>query len=421
MKFLDFVKNNIVLLDGSTGSLMQRYGLLPGEATEGWSITHPETVQGIHRAYFEAGSNLVITNTFAASALKYDEQMLEKLIGAAFDNVRKARDESSGGQEKFIAFDIGPLGALLEPFGDLEFEQAVDAFSQAVRIAVQYGPDVIMAETFGDIYETRAAVTAIRENSDLPILVSNTYGKNGRLMTGADPETTVNILEGMGVDLIGVNCSFGPDTLSGTVREYLENASVPVSFKPNAGLPEVIGGKQVYSCGPEQFAEISMQVIREGVRLAGGCCGTSPDYIRALAEAVRAENITGHIPKPGENVKISSHSATETVTEEKLDEYRRSALTDPEDIEDSLCEAEPVCFRPADPKSLEKVLRMYNGKMLIDPQDLKTGELESLFELTEKYGAAVIAPDEGTGERRSEFDRLAGKYDIQKKDIITDS
>lgn len=419
MKALDFIKNNFVLLDGSTGSLMQRAGLAPDESTESWSIKRPEVLRKIHKDYYDAGSNLVITNTFAANALKYDEETLEKLIAAAFENIRWARDNSSGSQEKYIAFDIGPLGVLLEPFGDMEYEKAVEAFSAAVRIAVKYEPDLILAETFGDIYETKAAVTAIRENSDLPVMVSNTYGKNGRLMTGADPETVINILEGMGVDIIGVNCSYGPDTLGETAMEYLKYASVPVSFKPNAGIPEIVNGVSRYDVSPEQFAETSLQVIKEGVRLAGGCCGTSPEYIKALAEAVRASDIDIKVPASCGEIKISSHSTTEVITAEDIEDYRSCAAEDMDDMEDSLCESEPICIKADDAELLEQMLRVYNGRLLADIDGIETKDLREALALVRKYGAVVIRPDaEADAERTEEFSRLAQELGLREKDMI---
>jgi 5-methyltetrahydrofolate--homocysteine methyltransferase len=217
-----------VYLDGGMGTLLQDRGLRPGESPETWNLTHPEEVTAIHRAYFDAGSHVVCANTFGANPLRFDQDRLEQIVAAAMDNVRAARDSSAGTQEKFAALDIGPSGRLLKPYGDLDFEDAVAAFAETVRLGVKSGADLILIETMNDSYETKAALLAAKENSDLPVFVSNAYGEDGKLMTGATPAAMTAMLEGMGADAIGVNCSLGPKALAPVVREYLRRASVPV-------------------------------------------------------------------------------------------------------------------------------------------------------------------------------------------------
>ena len=282
MKLSEFLQKNIVILDGGMGTLLQERGLQPGEAPERWNLTHADDVVAIHKAYFDSGSNIVNTNTFGANTLHFSEDELEEIIRAAVANVRRAVELSAADSEKFVALDIGPTGRLLKPMGDLDFEEAVSVFAKTVQFGEKYGADLIMIETMNDSYETKAALLAAKENSSLPVFVSNAYSENGKLMTGASPASMVAMLEGMGADAIGVNCSFGPDKLAPIVREYLRYASVPVLLKPNAGLPHSEGGRTVYDIDAERFAEITAGLVGEGVRIAGGCCGTTPDYIKAL-------------------------------------------------------------------------------------------------------------------------------------------
>ena len=228
MNILEYLKENIVILDGGMGTLLQKKGLKPGEYPERWNISHPQVVQDIHRAYYDAGSNIVSTTTFGANCLKFDECELEEIIKAAVANVKAAKEASSSPKEKFVALDIGPSGKLLKPYGDFDFEDAVELFAKTVRLGVKYGADLIFIETMNDSYETKAALLAAKENSSLPVFVSNAYGEDGKLMTGASPAAMVAMLEGMGADAVGMNCSLGPKQLRGILDEYLKCASVSV-------------------------------------------------------------------------------------------------------------------------------------------------------------------------------------------------
>ena len=261
MKITEFLKDNIVYLDGGMGTLLQARGLRPGELPERWNISHPEVIRGIHKSYFDAGSNVVCTNTFGANSLKFSLDELREIIFSAVNNARAAVEESDSGQPKWVALDIGPLGRMLKPLGNLDFEDAVSVFSESVKIGARCGVDLIFIETMADSYETKAALLAAKENSSLPIFVSNAYGEDGKLMTGASPAAMVALLEGMGADAIGVNCSLGPDKLMPIVGEYLKYASVPVLVKPNAGLPSVVDGKTVYDLTPDQFADSLHKMI----------------------------------------------------------------------------------------------------------------------------------------------------------------
>ena len=218
MKITEFLKENILCLDGGMGMLLQKAGLNPGELPERWNLTHAEVVTAIHRDYFDAGSHVVSTNTFGANSLKLDDAELEQVIAAAVANAKAARELSTASQPKWIALDVGPTGRMLAPLGDLDFEDAVGVFAKTVRLGVKYGVDLILIETMNDSYETKAALLAAKENSDLPVFVSNAYGADGKLMTGAEPAAMVAMLEGLGADAIGVNCSLGPKALAPVVR-----------------------------------------------------------------------------------------------------------------------------------------------------------------------------------------------------------
>ena len=221
MEFRKFLKENIVILDGGMGTLLQKSGLKPGELPELWNINHPEIITEIHKAYFDAGSNVVNTNTFGANPLKFTKDELDKIVKYAVLNAKNARENSSSDKPKFISLDIGPIGKMLKPFGDVDFEDALGLFSEVIKLGVKYGVDLITIETMNDSYETKAAVLAAKENSDLPIIVTNAYGENGKLMTGASPDAMVAMLEGLGVDALGANCSLGPVQLRGVISELL--------------------------------------------------------------------------------------------------------------------------------------------------------------------------------------------------------
>ena len=282
MTFREYLRDNIVYLDGAMGTLLQKNGLRPGEHPERMCIKHPEVVTRIHRDYFDAGSNVVCTNTFGANCLKFGTDELDAIIGAAIANARRAARESVGEQPKWVALDIGPTGRMLAPYGDLDFEDAVAIFAETVRLGVKHAADLIVIETMNDSYETRAALLAAKENSNLPVFVSCAFGEDGKLMTGANPAAMVAMLEGMGADAIGINCSFGPQKLMDVIGEYLKYASIPVLFKPNAGLPAVRERRTVYDLSPEDFATDMCGAISLGARIVGGCCGTTPEYIKAL-------------------------------------------------------------------------------------------------------------------------------------------
>ena len=222
MNFKEFLNNNRVYFDGGMGTLLQEKGLAPGEKPELWNITRRDDIISVHKAYFDAGSNVVTTNTFGANLLHFDENELEQIVKAAIENAKEARGLSRNTNEKFVALDIGPTGRLLKPLGDLDFEEAVTVFGKTAALAEKYGADLIIIETMNDCYETKAALLGAKENSSLPVIVTNAYGEDSKLMTGASPAAMVALLEGMGADALGANCSLGPRQLKNVAEELLK-------------------------------------------------------------------------------------------------------------------------------------------------------------------------------------------------------
>lgn len=475
MKIRGFIKNNIVYLDGGMGTLLQKSGLQPGELPERWNISHPEVIKEIHKSYYDSGSNIVNTNTFGANSLKFGTDELSEIIYHAVKNADEARKASSGKQEKFIALDVGPTGKLLKPLGDLDFEDAVKAFAEVISLGVKYGVDLITIETMNDSYETKAAVLAAKENSDLPIIVTNAYGENGRLMTGADPAVMAAMLEGMGVDAIGANCSLGPKQLMGVMDELLKYCSVPVAFKPNAGLPKSDGKVTYYDVDAEEFAQDIKLAVANGVRIVGGCCGTTPEYIKKVCELTRdmrpkeIEKKTYSVctsynkavffgEKPiliGERINPTGKKRFKQallendigyILQEAVNQQAKGVhvldvnvglpgIDEAQMLTNSVCELQCVTDLPlqidsSDPVAMESALRRYNGKAMINSVNGKEENLNAIFPLVKKYGGFVVAltlDEKGipsTVDGRMKIARkillTAALYGINKKDIIFD-
>ena len=476
MNFREFLKNNIVFLDGGMGTLLQEKGLKAGEYPERWNITHPHIISGIHKAYFEAGSNVVCTNTFGANSLKFDDKELENIIMSAIYNAKNAANESSSDAPKFVALDIGPTGKLLKPLGDLCFEDAVSVFAKTVKLGAKYGADLVIIETMNDSYETKAALLAVKENCDLPVIVSNAYGEDGKLMTGATPGAMVALLEGMGADALGANCSLGPKQLRNVVIELLENASIPVILKPNAGLPKAVEGKTVFDVTAEEFAEEVASLIKKGVRVAGGCCGTTPEYIKVLTKKTEGyspvpltdKNLTvvssyTHAVKFGSSPILIGERINPTgkkrfkqaLLENDIDYILSEGVNQQEkgvhildvnvglpDIDEekmlktAICELQAIIDLPlqidtADITAMETALRLYNGKAMVNSVNGKEESMKAIFPLVKKYGGVVVAltlDEKGipkTAEGRFEIAKkilaTAENYGIDKKNIIFDT
>ena len=290
MDILSYLQEKVLVLDGGMGSLLYARGMSRTERSESWTLFHPEVVRDIHRSYYDAGSNLVLTDTFGANGLFHSSDELREIVTAAVRLVREAAAESGAPQEKFAALDIGPCGKMIKPLGDFHFDQALALFAEVVRYGAEAGADAVFVETMYDLSETRAAVQAARENCDLPVFMSNTYGQTGRLMTGAKPEEAIALAEELGVTALGMNCSVGPEGMTSLAAEYLRLTDKPVIFKPNAGLPEIVNGEAIYKTTPAVFAAAAAEAVKMGVKCVGGCCGTTPAHIAALAKAIREMN-----------------------------------------------------------------------------------------------------------------------------------
>ncbi len=475
MDVLNYLKNNIVIMDGGMGTLLQCEGLLPGELPEVWNISHKDVIRRLNKEYFDAGSNIVCANTFGANLLKFSEKELEKIIYAAIENAFFAREASAATQEKFVALDMGPLGRLLKPYGDFDFEDAVTVFKKTVEIGTKYGADLILAETLNDSYETKAALLAAKEKSTLPIFVSNAYGSDQKLMTGASPEAMVALLEGMGADAVGVNCSLGPRELSGVMERILKYSSVPVMFKPNAGLPKRVGQRTVYDVSPQEFSEEVLLQIKAGARAVGGCCGTTPEYIREIVKKAAGmkplpvtdkeimcvssythtveigsfpvligerinptgkkrfkqallDNDTGYILQEG--IRQQEHGVHILDVNVGLPEIDEASA-----LQNAVSELQAVVNLPlqidtADARAMEGALRLYNGKAMVNSVSGKESVMHSIFPLVKKYGGVLVAltlDDDGipkTAEGRVKIAEkilnTAKEYGISKKNIIFD-
>ena len=475
MTFKEYLKNNIVYLDGGMGTMLQEQGLQPGEYPERWNISHPDVIIGIHKAYFDAGSNVVCTNTFGANTLKFSEDELSEIIRTAVANAKAARKQSASAQEKYIALDIGPTGKLLKPFGDLDFEDAVRVFAKTVTLGVQYGADLIIIETMNDSYETKAALLAAKENSNLPVIVSNAYGEDGKLMTGANPAAMVSLLEGMGADALGANCSLGPRQLRGVAEQLLKSASVPVILKPNAGLPKSVNGKTIFDVTADDFSCEIASLMKQGVRVVGGCCGTTPEYIKTLHDITcgftpvptEPKNITvvssyTHAVEFGEEPVLIGERINPTgkkrfrqaliendvnyiLSEGIKQQEQRVHILDvnvglPEIdevrmLKNVVCEMQAIIDLPlqidtSDIRAMETALRCYNGKAMVNSVNGKKESMAAVFPLAHKYGGLVVAltldengiPDTADGRVKiaEKILKTASEYGIAGKDIIFD-
>ncbi|MBE6600526.1 MAG: homocysteine methyltransferase [Ruminococcaceae bacterium] len=465
---MDF--NRRLIFDGAMGTELQKMGLAPGELPETWNILYPERVASVHRAYFAAGADIVCTNTFGANLLKFNKDELKSIIEAA---VSIARAEAPRG--KFVALDIGPLGKMLAPFGDLEFEKAVQIFAETVKLGAAAGVDMIALETFADTYEIKAAMLAVRENCDLPVLASCAYDADGHVMTGGDAAAMVALLEGLGADMIGANCGVGPDLILPTAKTLVEYASVPVTIKANAGLPKIIDGKTVFTVSPEDFARDAKSLAELGVSALGGCCGTTPDHIRATVAAIKDIHYT---PVKNKNITlVSSYSHAVTLGNtpkligERINPTGKKLLKEalrtgdisyilsqgsnqaeagahildvnvglPEiDEANMMChvinELQSVIDLPlqidtSDPETMARAARIYNGKPLLNSVNGKKESMEAVFPIAKKYGGVVVGltldengiPDiaEGRAAIAERIINTAAEYGIDKKNIIID-
>ncbi len=467
---LELLKIKRLYFDGGTGTVLQSRGLCGGTAPEIWNIEHPNEIIKLHNEYLDAGCDIIKTNTFGINSEKYDNY--KELIIAAISCAKKAVAER---HNKFIAFDIGPTGRLLCPFGDLPFETAVSIFSDSIKVAAECGVDLILIETMNDCLETKAAVVAAKENCDLPIFVTNAYDESGKLMTGADPEAMIAMLEGLGVSALGMNCSFGPDKMLDMIDIFVKNSSLPIIVNPNAGLPTIVNGKTRFSSDADHFSDIMIDICTKGGTILGGCCGTTPEYIRKTVEKTR--KLEYSIPTQKNSTVISSYTHAVKFSERPLLIGERINPTGKPKLKEALknsdmsyimseavsqseksvhildvnvglpgideevmmhsainaimsCTDIPLQIDSSSSSVIEKAARVYAGKPMINSVNGKEESMNSVFPIVKKYGAVVVAltmdedgiPDTVEG-RVSVAERIlsrAHEFGISSDDIVFD-
>ena len=474
MNITETIKHKRLICDGGFGTMLQSAGLDAGTPPERWNITHPDEIVRIHKSYIEAGSDIITLNTFGINTIKYSEDEAESLIRAAHECACRAIDESVG-TEVFKVLDIGPTGKLLKPYGDLDFEDAVKAFSHVVAVGAGLGVDAVLIETMNDSYETKAAVLAAKENCDLPVFVTNVYDESAKLMTGADIPAMVALLEGMGVSAMGINCSLGPSQMKNLYLQLKEYSSLPIIIQPNAGLPTDVNGKTVYNVGADEFATIMGEIAQMGAAIIGGCCGTTPEYIRKmraetekypyaypeqkkrtlissythayeignqptligerinptgkskLKEALRSKNMSYILSEAVKQEECGVHILDVNVGLPEIDE-REMMIAAIKEIQS--VSALPLQIDTVNPDAMEAAMRIYNGKPLVNSVNGSRESMEKIFPLVKKYGGVLIAltmdesgiPDTAQGrlEIAKRIVNNASTYGISPCDIIVD-
>lgn len=469
MNVLEKIKSGITYFDGGAGTLLQSWGLEAGELPETWNITHPDKIRKMHRLYLEAGAQIITSCTFGANRLKFDN--LEEIISSAIANAKAACE----GYDAYVALDVGPLGKMLEPLGDLPFEEAVSIFSETIKIGANAGADLVLIETVNDSYEAKAALLAAKESCCLPVFVTTVYDERQKLMTGADPAAMVALLEGLGADAIGMNCSLGPNQMKEIVPVMAECASVPIIVNPNAGLPRNENGKTVFDIDAEEFSDIMCEIVASGATIIGGCCGTTPEHIRLTVE--KTKNLPFRLPEKKNKTLISSYTHAveigdspviigerinptgkkrfkEALRQNDINYILNEALAqnkkgvsvldvnvglpeidEPEMMERVIRSIQSVVDLPlqidtVDIEAMEKAMRIYNGKALINSVNGKEESMNAVFPLIKKYGGVAIAvtldengiPDtaEGRIAIAEKIIARAAEYGIGQNDIIVD-
>lgn len=478
MNVLQEMRQRRLFFDGGMGSLLQARGLKAGELPERWNLTHPEEICGIHRLYLQAGADIVTTNTFGANRLKYGDE-LEKIVKTAVSHAKEAVKAEGHG---YVALDLGPTGKLLKPLGDLDFEAAVELYKETVSYGAQAGADLVLIETMSDSYELKAAVLAAKEagfssetGERLPIFATVIFDEKGKLLTGGDVSSVTALLEGLGVDVLGINCGLGPVQMKGIVEELLRVSSTPVLVNPNAGLPRSENGKTVYDIDAAQFGQVMEDIVKMGAVIVGGCCGTGPEHIRETVK--RCREIPVIWPEKKGRTVVSSYSQAvvfdkktviigerinptgkskfkQALRDNNLEYILREGVTQqdngadildvnvglPEIDEPSMMEAVvkelqavvdlPLQLDTSNPQAMERALRIYNGKALINSVNGKKEVMEQIFPLVAKYGGVVVGLclDENgipeTAEGRIAVGKkiiaTAASYGIGPEDIILD-
>lgn len=444
----DRLGKELLFFDGGMGTLLQEKGLAPGELPETWNISRPEVIKEIHKRYIEAGSDIVLTNTFGANALKFHAEgcSLEDIVKTAVDLAKKAADEadtiSSGhsgisGRKRtvYTALDIGPTGKLLKPMGDLDFETAYEAFREVMVWGEEAGADLIHIETMSDTYELKAAVLAAKENTSLPVFATAIFDERRKLLTGADVPSVIALLEGLRVDALGINCGMGPEQMLPVVEEYIKYSSLPVIVKPNAGLPKQRDGHTYYDVSPGEFAGYMGKIVSMGACVIGGCCGTTPDHIQAMTNFCRRLDIIP--PSEKNDTIVSSYGQSvflgkgskiigerinptgkkkfkQALKDHDLEYILREGIAQQDngahildvnvglpDIDEISMMKEtvqalqsvvnlPLQIDTVDAAAMEAALRIYNGKAMVNSVSGKQESMDKVFPLIRKYGGVVI-------------------------------
>lgn len=470
------IKEGFFVLDCGMGTSLQSAGLSSGERSEIFGRRHPEIITAHHKRCYMAGADAVYANTFGICGFDYSHENVAALTESALLSANAAREEmAAGGRELYIALDIGPTGKMLKPFGELAYEDAVERFAALVRAADPTLYDLIVIETMTDLCETKAAVIAAKENSDKPIFVTNVYGADGRMLTGGDPASAVVMLEGLGVDALGVNCSLAPHEMRDVVKRLSELSSLPIIAKPNAGLPDKVGDDFVYNVTPEDFAAEMTELVRAGATIVGGCCGTTPEFVSVLSSKLR--EMTFEPPTKKSYTAVSSFSRTVFfgdktisigerinptgkkklrealklgdmgyITAEAVGQLEKGALVldvnvgtpgvcERELMREAVTSVQSVCELPlqidsSDPDALEAGMRAYIGKPLVNSVSGKEDVMCAVFPLVKKYGGLLVAltiddsgiPSDADGriEIAKRIIARAAEYGISQDNIIVD-
>lgn len=478
MTLREKINNGFLFFDGGMGTMLQQMGLKSGEIPERWNIYESEKIVTVHHEYLKSGSDILTTNTFGASPIKLIGSSLSTndVVAAAIKNAEKAIE--MGGykrEEKFIAIDIGPTGKLLKPFGELEFEDAVDNFKEVIVSGANNGADLVLIETMSDIYEAKAAIIAAKESCELPVFVSVTFSEDGKLMTGADAITVVTVLESLGVDAIGINCGLGPKQIKNILETVIRYSSTPIFVQPNAGLPKIVDGETVFDITEDEFSDCMSEFADMGVSIFGGCCGTTPSYIRKTKEKVSKKTRVKITEK--NNTVVASYSKTVLFDERPIligerinptgKKLMKAALIEnnidyilgeavrqqdkgvdildvnvgiPDIVERDVLvraiteiqaiSALPLQIDTSDFAAMESAMRIYNGKPLINSVNGKRESMDKIFPLVKKYGGTVIGLTldengipESSDKRMLIAEKIfseAKKYGIKEKDIVID-
>ncbi len=470
-KFVEKLGKERLFFDGGTGTVLQLCGLLPGEPPEVMNDRAPWEVKSLHIKYIRAGADIIKTNSFGINPLRYSDY--ERRLRSAVDIAKEAVRES--GREAYVALDIGPSGRLIEPFGDLPFEDAVAAFKECGRLAEELGADLVLIETMSDLMEVKAALLGVKEGTSLPVIVTCAFGSDGRMTTGGTPAAALALIEGMGADAVGVNCSTGPREMLPIAEELCRLSSIPVVANPNAGLPTVKDGVTAYDVDQREFSAVMRAMAEAGVSVLGGCCGTTPEYISSLCDAVRDIPYTPPVEKDvtlvssfaravqlgkepvivGERINPTgkpkmkaalregdvSYILSEAVAEEDEGAHILDVNMGLADIDErawlvrAVRELQTVTPLPLQLDTgrcdaLEGAIRIYGGKPIVNSVNGSQNSINSVLPLVKKYGAAVIAltmdesgiPDtvEGRVEIAERIVLAAESYGIRKRELIFD-